>query len=265
MYASAIINYPVSKMTSPAPARKQQDRSETTRKNILHAAVREFSTHGLSGARTDAIARSARVNKALLYYYFKGKQGLYAAAVEEVSAEVVKSALAALDPAYSAGERLLRSALNHFDRILTQREFQSLMQQEMVRFRQGNGGSLPHFFRTAFKPLVGRLEQAVIEGIRTGELCKVDPLQVMYSIFGANAFYFMSAPLMQLALPFDPFHADALRLRREAAVRFLGMALFTDRAHGRKLANRVLAAMPMPQVKRESVRMASLHARRKNL
>ena len=28
---------------------------------------------------------SARVNKALLYYYFKGKQGLYAAAVEEVS------------------------------------------------------------------------------------------------------------------------------------------------------------------------------------
>jgi len=40
------------------------------------------------------------VNKALLYYYFKGKQGLYAAAVEEVSGEVVKNALAALDPAY---------------------------------------------------------------------------------------------------------------------------------------------------------------------
>ena len=44
---------------------------------------KEFSTHGLSGARTDRIAESAKVNKALLYYYFKSKQGLYAAAVEK--------------------------------------------------------------------------------------------------------------------------------------------------------------------------------------
>jgi len=75
----------------------------------------------------------------------------------------VKNALAALNPAYSAGERLLRSAVNHFDRILTQREFQSLMQQEMVRFRHGNAGSLPLFFRTAFKPLIEKLQQAVTE------------------------------------------------------------------------------------------------------
>jgi TetR/AcrR family transcriptional regulator len=252
-------------MSAAVPDRKQQERADRTREKILRAARREFSTHGLSGARTDAIARAAGVNKALLYYYFKGKQGLYAAAVEEVSAAVVKNALAALDPAYSAGERLLRSALNHFDRILTQREFQSLMQQEMVRFRQGDGGSLPHFFRSAFKPLVDKVQEAVTEGIRTGELCKVDPLQIMYSIFGANIFYFLSAPLMRLALPFDPFDRRALEQRRRAAVRFLGMALFTDRAHGAKLANRVLAAMPMPAVKSDRWRMASLPARRKSL
>lgn len=245
--------------------RKKQDRADRTRGEILRAAVREFSTHGLSGARTDAIAKSARVNKALLYYYFKGKQGLYAAAIEEVSSEVVKNALAALDPAYSAGERLLRSAANHFDRILTQREFQSLMQQEMVRFRHGNGGSLPLFFRTVFKPLIDQLQQAVAEGIQTGELCKVDALQIMYSMFGANVFYFLSAPLMQLALPFEPFDPKALRLRRTAAVQFLGVALFTDRDHGAKLANRVLADMPMPRAKDVSGRMKSLHARRKTL
>jgi TetR/AcrR family transcriptional regulator len=245
--------------------RKTQTRSDQTRRKILRAAVHEFSTHGLSGARTDAIAHSAKVNKALLYYYFKGKQGLYAAAVEEVSGEVVKNALAALDPAYSAGERLLRSAVNHFDRILTQREFQSLIQQEMVRFRQGNVGSLPLFFRTVFKPLIEKLQQAVAEGIRTGELCEADPLQIMYSMFGANVFYFLSAPLMQLALPFKPFDPKALKLRRKAAVQFLGMALFTDRVHGAKLANRVLADMPMPLARNASVRMASLHARRKTL
>jgi TetR/AcrR family transcriptional regulator len=245
--------------------RKTQERSDRTREKILHAAVHEFSSLGLSGARTNAIAKSAKVNKALLYYYFKNKQGLYAAAVEEVSGKVVKNALAALDPAYSPGERLLRSAANHFDRILTQREFQSLMQQEMVRFHRGNGGSLPLFFRTVFKPLIERLQQAVTEGVRTGELCEVDSLQIMYSMFGANVFYFLSAPLMQLALPFKPFEHQALKLRRKAAVQFLGIALFTDRAHGAKLANRVLADMPMPRAKDPSGRMASFHARRKAL
>jgi TetR/AcrR family transcriptional regulator len=251
-------------MTTAVSDRKQQERADRTRKKILRAALREFSTHGLSGARTDSIARSARVNKALLYYYFKGKQGLYGAAVEEVSAAVVKNALAALDPAYSAGERLLRSALNHFDRILTQREFQSLMQQEMVRFHQGDKESLAYFFRSTFKPLLDKLQDAVTEGIQTGELCEVEPLQIMYSIFGANVFYFLSAPLMRLALPFDPFNRRALEQRRRAAVQFLGMALFTDRAYGTKLANRVLAAMPMPAVKNDHWRIASLPARRKS-
>jgi TetR/AcrR family transcriptional regulator len=226
-----------------------QDRAEQTRNAILDAAIREFSAHGLSGARTEAIAESAGANKALLYYYFKSKKGLYAAAIEKVSAKVVENALAALNPAYSAGERLLRTALNHFDRILTQREFQSLLQQEMVRSRRDDSGSAPVFFQSAFKPLMERLGGAVDEGIKTGELCKMDPHQVMFSMFGANVFYFLSAPMLQLALPFKPLEPDALKARREIAVRFLGNALFTDRAYGAKLASRVLREMPMPEVK----------------
>jgi len=37
-----------------------------------------------SGARTDAIARAAHVNKALLYYYFKDKDALYEAVMDHV-------------------------------------------------------------------------------------------------------------------------------------------------------------------------------------
>jgi TetR/AcrR family transcriptional regulator len=71
----------------------------------------------------------------------------------------------------------------------------------------------------------------------------------MYSIFGANVFYFLSAPMVQMAVPFNLFDVDVLKKRRKDAVQFLGKALFTDRAHGARLARRVLAEMPMPQVK----------------
>jgi hypothetical protein len=42
----------------------------------------------------------------------------------------------------------------------------------------------------------------------------------------------------------------AIESRREAAVQFLGSALFVDRAHGARLARRVIADMPMPRARR---------------
>jgi TetR/AcrR family transcriptional regulator len=230
--------------------RNRQDRADQTRKRILHAAIREFSAHGLAGARTDAIAAAAKVNKALLYYYFKGKSSLYTAALEEIAGRVVESVQAALDPARSAGERLLRAALNHFDRIWAQREFQSLMQQEMVRFRRGESASMPLLVKIVFKPLLETLQETVHQGIQTGELCEMDWLQVVYSMLGANVFCFLSAPMIQLAVQIKPFDADAIESRRKAAVEFLGLALFRDRAHGAQLAQRVLADMPMPGIKK---------------
>src|SRR5580698_2976335 len=212
------------------------NRADRTRVTILRAAIREFSLHGLAGARTDAIAESAKVNKALLYYYFKSKKGLYAAAIEEVSSTVAERALAALDPKHSAGERLLRTALSHFDRILTQRDFQSLMQQEMVRMRRGESKVLPSMVENVFKPILDKLKEAVHDGVKSGELCPVDWLQVVYSALGANVFFFLSAPMVRVTLSFDPLEKTAIECRRKAAVQFLGNALFVDRAHGANLA-----------------------------
>ena len=56
---------------------------EESRAAILKAAGREFAEHGIAGARTDTIAQEARVNKALLYYYFKDKETLYAAVLDD--------------------------------------------------------------------------------------------------------------------------------------------------------------------------------------
>lgn len=50
---------------------------EATKERILAAARREFSAKGISGARVDAIAARARVNKRMLYYYFGSKDGLF--------------------------------------------------------------------------------------------------------------------------------------------------------------------------------------------
>jgi TetR/AcrR family transcriptional regulator len=122
------------------------------------------------------------------------------------------------------------------------------MQQEMVRFHHGKSTSIPLLVSKAFAPLLKRIEDAVQQGIRSGELCKIDWMQIMYSSYGSNVFYFMSAPMMRLSLSVEPFAPTTIEFRRKAATQFLGNALFVDRAHGAKLVRRVLAAMPMPSI-----------------
>jgi TetR/AcrR family transcriptional regulator len=105
---------------TPTTTHASTDRASETRARILDAALGEFSTHGLAGARTDRIANSAGVNKALLYYYFDSKENLYLAAFEMISDKIRERTLAVFLRESSPGERVLRSALEYFDRILTQ-------------------------------------------------------------------------------------------------------------------------------------------------
>lgn len=221
-------------------------RADQTRQRILDAAICEFSEHGLAGARTSAIAAAAHVNKALLYYYFQDKEALYAAALEAVAGKVAESALAVLEMACSPGERMLRFALQHFDRILCQQGFQALMQQEMVRFREGRSHAMRIIAKKAFEPMFGRAQAIAEEGIRSGELCDMDWMQMIYSALGANVFYFLSAPMMRLIADADPLEPSAVAARRTSAIEFLGQSIFADRKHGAHLAKRVLAAIPTP-------------------
>jgi len=49
----------------------------SSKDRILKAAREVFAAEGLAGARVDEIARRARCNKALVYYYFDSKDDLY--------------------------------------------------------------------------------------------------------------------------------------------------------------------------------------------
>ena len=52
---------------------------EGTKAAILAAATREFTDKGFGGARIDAIAAHAKINKRMLYHYYGGKEALYVA------------------------------------------------------------------------------------------------------------------------------------------------------------------------------------------
>jgi TetR/AcrR family transcriptional regulator len=233
-------------MTDATTTRSNADRADQTRARILEAATQEFSANGLAGARTEQIAEAAGVNKALLYYYFRSKDALYAAALESVAARMAAASMSVLALECSAGERLLRTALNHFDRIYSQPVFQTLMQQEMIRLRKGESNMGSPLVEKLFRPMGDKMLAVAEEGIRLAELIPVESSQLIYAVLGPNVFYFLSAPMMRLVAELNAFDPAALEFRRRATVEFLGKAIFIDREHGARVAARVLADTPMP-------------------
>jgi TetR/AcrR family transcriptional regulator len=241
----------------------QSDRSAETRAKILDAAVQEFSLNGLAGARTDRIAAVAGVNKALLYYHFDSKENLYRAALEMIATKARDASMAVYLGDATPGERVLRTALNHFDRIVGQTEFQSLIQQEMMRLHKGESAEMALLVKRVFAPLMAVYQSTVREGVASGELIEMDWLQIHLASLGSNVFYFLSAPLWRLILPFDPFAPEVLTERRRAIVNFLGLAIFRDREHGAEMAAKILADTPMPEVKVDRSPFGVKHERKK--
>lgn len=62
----------------------QIEKSELTKNKILAAAESEFSEKGIWGARIDAIAAGAGVNKRMIYEHYESKEGLYKIVLERV-------------------------------------------------------------------------------------------------------------------------------------------------------------------------------------
>jgi TetR/AcrR family transcriptional regulator len=165
-----------------------------TRNRILAAARKEFSDKGFDGARVDAIARAAGINKAMIYYHFTSKELLYQAVLaevyERVSAFVVR-VLAEELPPERRFEALAAFWVDVFDNTP---ELPPLVLREMA---SGGERIREVFSRTLLQAEVPRRARALLEdGMRRGEFRRVDPAHAVTSFIGMNLFYLLFQPLV---------------------------------------------------------------------
>src|SRR3984893_5813320 len=70
-------------MSATATVRRTRPRGEIRRSQILDAAAQVFLENGYGGATIDLVIERAGASKATVYSFFGGKDGLFAAIVEE--------------------------------------------------------------------------------------------------------------------------------------------------------------------------------------
>jgi TetR/AcrR family transcriptional regulator len=217
---------PSVKTAESKPRFGSRGRPEESRAAILKAAVTEFSREGVAGARTDAIARAARVNKALLYYYFKDKHALYGAVLDQVFGGLMIAVDGPLSSNLPPREKLLAYVGAHFDYIASHPFYPRIVQGEMMSVGRGRSPHVERIVKEYFRPLFARVSEVLHKGIASGDFRIVDPIQFAPSMIATIVFYFLNAPVMRMMTGNDPLTPERIAQRRAAVLDFISAALF---------------------------------------
>lgn len=164
------------------------------------------------------------MNKALLYYYFKSKDGLHRAVLEEHLKDFRRRALEVFSSRGSPRTLVLQYVGMHFDFISSRPYYPRLFQ----RMAMAGGKGFERLAREYFVPL-GRKFVALIErGVRSREFRPLDSGHAALSLVGLTVFYFSAAPVVRVVSGMDPFDQGNVARRKQEVLKFVRYALFRN-------------------------------------
>ncbi|UPW17032.1 TetR/AcrR family transcriptional regulator [Agarivorans sp. TSD2052] len=153
-------------------------------KLILKAATNEFVKHGYQGTSLQAIADRAELPKANILYYFKSKQGLYTVLLEDILAmwnDAFENTTADDDPAIAISA-YIRSKMRY---SRSHPKSSRIFAMEIIQ-------GAPNLKDQLQAPVVvwAKQKSTLIQAwIDQGKMQAVEPLNLLFLIWGATQFY----------------------------------------------------------------------------
>lgn len=198
-----------------------------TKKRIIKASISVFVEKGYMGGRIDEIARRAGVNKAMIYYYFDSKEGLYRAIIEMVFEKVsmiLSEHLSGIKPD-TLHDGIVSFIDRYIDFIYENRIFVRFLLWELAR----GGDVISDVIRRAigdqFRELVG-----VFQHVKDlGKTRPMDPRHVMISVIGMILFYFFASPVVSTLWGEDALSPENIRDRKREVTDFVIHAILPEK------------------------------------
>lgn len=190
-----------------------------TESRILQAAEEVFVRDGYDGARMQDIADKAGINKALLHYYFRSKDGLFE--------KVLLSKYAQFWPKV---EHLLTSDLRLIDCFeqIVEIYYDLLEANPMLPFFIITASHRDARFILDIKNELPRLTfRKIQEAIDSGEVRPVNPAQFILSFMGMCVFPYLSRPMWTAILDVNDEAFRGFMRERRAEIKIYVRAMLT--------------------------------------
>jgi AcrR family transcriptional regulator len=213
-----------------------QDPRDDTRESLLCSATEAFAEKGFAGARVDEIAERAKANKAMIYYHFASKEGLYKAVLLRHIGGIHQKIGAAIAAEKDPVRRLQRLYGGLGSAFQARPALPFIMIHEIL----AGGVHMDAEVAGAFRGIVDLVRTAVEEGVARGRMRRVNPVFVHFMMIAPLIFFNVSRPYRERLLPVaapsaEPVTPEAFAVQIEGA---LARLVAPDPAHSAKAKRR---------------------------
>lgn len=178
---------------------KQTRDAEATKANIIQNAMMLFAKNGYDATTADEVAKECGVNKAMIFYYFKNKAGLYSAvmshALEAIHNEVITSDKCCVSPLADL-EAFIKTYASYCDA-------HPYLPALILRELSDSGAHLPEMMFESLRKLFTLLSSILKEGEAQGIFHNVTPMIVHFMIVGTINLLVTTKPLRANAVALD--------------------------------------------------------------
>lgn len=165
---------------------KQRRTRGDSRPGIFQAAAHEFAQRGYDAAGVDRIADRARVNKAMLYYHYGSKQGLYVEVLRDMFRTVGKRTRTIAERADGAETKLDAWIVTIVEEAAARPWFPPIMLRELA-------SGAAHIDADTFammNAVYTDVRDIIVQGRREGVFRDVDPLLTYLTILPPILIFF---------------------------------------------------------------------------
>lgn len=167
-----------------------------TEEIILKSAITIFHKKGLAGARMQEIADEAKINKAMLHYYFRSKQQLFEAVFKKAFLQLAPQIHQILNSDDSLFDKIENFASKYISFVSENRFLPSFVIQEL----NNNPEFKELFFSQSEVPKPTKFILQIEEEIKNNNIIDIEPKQLLVDMFSLSIFPFIGSPLLQKIL-----------------------------------------------------------------
>lgn len=174
-------------------------KTENTETEILIAAKEIFQQKGMAGARMQEIADKAKINKALLHYYYRSKQLLFEAVFKSAFSMLAPQLNKVLNDDSDLFEKIRKFTENYVSFVIKHPYLPNFVIQELNK----NPEFVQKLRSEKNFPSIEKFKLQVSDAINQGIIKPIVAEQLFINIISLNIFPFIGEPLLMALVNVD--------------------------------------------------------------
>ena len=176
-----------------------KNKTENTETEILIAAKEIFQQKGMAGARMQEIADKAKINKALLHYYYRSKQLLFEAVFKSAFSLLAPQLNKVLNDDSDLFEKIRKFTENYVSFVIKHPYLPNFVIQELNK----NPEFVQKLRSEKNFPSIEKFKLQVSDAINQGIIKPIEAEQLFINIISLNIFPFIGEPLLMALVNVD--------------------------------------------------------------